>query len=156
MTVTDDAHMPGTGYLFSQLRDNQSSVDAWQRSVGKKIAALCIDDERDGRLVFTFDDGFRMALYDDARSCCEQRYMTTDDNLSYFVGATLIDADVSDGPYEEDEYGEPHEQAFLRVTTSLGVFTVVTHNEHNGYYGGISIRAAALDRDEPTNTETTQ
>lgn len=33
------------------------------------------------------------------------------------------------------------ESQFLMIRTSLGVFTVVNYNEHNGYYGGFALRA---------------
>jgi hypothetical protein len=37
------------------------------------------------------------------------------------------------------ESGEDHDIAFLLVQTSDGVFTMVNHNEHNGYYGGFLV-----------------
>ena len=38
----------------------------------------------------------------------------------------------------EEEY-ETHEVQFLEIKTSKGIFTMSTHNEHNGYYGGFAI-----------------
>jgi len=32
-----------------------------------------------------------------------------------------------------------HEVQFVLITTSLGVFTMATHNIHNGYYSGFSV-----------------
>jgi hypothetical protein len=69
--------------------------------------------------------------------------MSSDDDLSHYVGATLVGVELKDGPEEEGEYGEVHEIQFMEVQTSAGSFTVVSHNEHNGYYGGIAIRASA-------------
>jgi hypothetical protein len=37
------------------------------------------------------------------------------------------------------ESGDVHEIAFYEFMTSTGSFTLASHNEHNGYYGGTSI-----------------
>jgi hypothetical protein len=67
--------------------------------------------------------------------------MRTDYNLSDYVGAKLLGAEVMDAPPISAQY-EEHEVQFLHVKTSKGTFTMSSHNEHNGYYGGFSIRAA--------------
>lgn len=122
--------------MLSELSGNKDSVDAFNRAIGMTIVALSITDSE---LVFTFDDGSKMELYDDAQSCCEHRYMSTDDDLSYYVGSKLMSAATQSGPsIEACEY---HDTEFLIVTTSVGSFTVVNHNEHNGYYGGFAMRA---------------
>ena len=38
-----------------------------------------------------------------------------------------------------------HEVQFLEVKTSKGSFTMSSHNEHNGYYGGFSIEVRPED-----------
>jgi hypothetical protein len=134
-----DKHL-GMIVMMGLLGGNEDSAADFRMAVGKKITALTLGD--DDALHFTFSDGYRLKLYDDGQSCCESRYMRTDDDLSYFVGAELLSAEVRDAPSMPDEYGE-HEVQFLVVTTSKGVFTMATHNEHNGYYGGFLIRAAA-------------
>lgn len=128
----------GLGVILQNLFGNESSVNVFLKGVGKKIVALELSDEK---LNFAFEDGYKMYLVDDGQSCCETRYMTTDDKLTDFVGSTLVSAEVREGPETQTEYGEPHETAFLVVTTSIGAFTCVTHNEHNGYYGGFAVRA---------------
>lgn len=133
---------PGVGFLISAMRGNAESVAAFSGAVGKTITSAAI---RDDALHLAFADGTAICLYDDGQSCCESRYLTCDDDLSAHVGATLTDADVRQGPDEEKEYGDVHEVAFLVVTTSAGSFTVASHNEHNGYYGGISLRAAVVE-----------
>jgi hypothetical protein len=70
--------------------------------------------------------------------------MMTDDTLLDFVGAELVSFEIADGGNTEGEYGDVHEIQFLKVTTSLGVFTCETHNEHNGYYGGFWIKAKGV------------
>lgn len=116
--------------------------------VGKKIADLYLDPEfnhGDGGLIFTFDDGSRMAIYDKGRSCCEARYMDTDDDLLEYVGAIFQGVDMRDGSVTESKYGDVDETAFLEVVTSAGRFTVNTYNQHNGYYGGFWIIAKTLE-----------
>jgi hypothetical protein len=130
----------GMGVMFKMLGGNEDSVAAFTGSLGKTIAVLSLGD--DDELHFEFSDGTKMCLFDDGQSCCESRYMRTDDDLTQFIGAQLIDAEIKDAPSIEDEYGESHEVEFLEVKTSKGSFTMASHNEHNGYYGGFAIRAA--------------
>jgi hypothetical protein len=129
----------GMGVMIGMLSGNEKSVEAWNNSVGKEITALAL---RDDALHFEFADGFKMRLADEGQSCCESRYMRTDDDLSYHIGATLVKIEVRDAPSIPHEYGD-HEVAFCDVTTSRGVFQMATHNEHNGYYGGFWIQLAA-------------
>lgn len=136
--MTDIETHPGMGVMISWLGGNEASVAALKESVDKEIAELSINEER---ILFTFTDGATIKLYDDGQSCCERRYMHTDDCLEDFVGALFKKAEVRDGPTEVREWGEPKESQFLVITTSIGQFTVVNYNEHNGYYGGFALRA---------------
>ena len=132
---------PGFGYMISVLRGNSESADVFQWAIGKTIASIELDPEYnagDGGLKIAFADLSGIVLFDDARSCSENRYMHTDEDLQSFVGAQLIGAEVRDAPDQEDEYGY-HKIQFLLVHTDLGTFTVETHNEHNGYYDGFSL-----------------
>lgn len=88
----------------------------------------------------TFSDGVRIRLYDTAQSCCESRYITTDDDPASLVGGTLRAIDAKPGPETEGEYGDAHETCFVEVSTAEGVtVTLTTHVEHNGYYGGFGL-----------------
>lgn len=81
-------------------------------------------------------------VWDNGQSCCESRYMTTDDDLPSFVGAKVVSLEAVEGPdipYEEESYGDVHEQMFVKLETTAGTITLVTHNEHNGYYGGFDV-----------------
>lgn len=129
----------GMGVMLRALGGNAESVASFTGAVGKTIAALRLGD--DDALHFEFSDGSKMKLSDEGQSCCENRYMRTDDDLGYYVGAKLLGAEVKEAPNEPDEYGE-HEVQFLDVRTDRGVFTMASHNEHNGYYGGFWIVAA--------------
>jgi hypothetical protein len=129
----------GLGVMINALCGNADSVAAFTGAVGKTIAALSLGE--DDALHFVFADGSKVRLFDDGQSCCENRYMRTDDNLAEFVGAKLLGAEIKEAPNVQAEYDE-HEVQFLEVQTDHGVFTMASHNEHNGYYGGFSIRAA--------------
>lgn len=109
-------------------------------ALGKKISNVQIIDNE---LVFKFEDGSDLAIYDNGQSCCEHRWMHSDDNLGYYSGAILQDMSVRDGGYEEDDegYGDCTESQFLVVDTDKGSFTVANYNEHNGYYGGFWLTA---------------
>jgi len=128
----------GMGVMFMNLVGNKESAEAFMSCTLKEIAALDLSEDR---LLFTFADGRRMQITDEGQSCCEERYLHSDDDLSYHVGAKLLTAEISDAPDVETEYGV-HEVKFLKVATSKGVFTIETHNFHNGYYGGFAVRAA--------------
>lgn len=144
---------PGVGFMLSRLGGNEDSVKAFTGAQGKVIASLALKEVEayhsmgepvGSALELRFSDGTGIQLYDDGQSCCEYRYMRTDDKLEDFVGATLLNAEVKSAPNITDSGGEEHEVSFLDVTTSKGVFQIASHNEHNGYYGGISIRCREI------------
>lgn len=87
-------------------------------------------------LTIEFVTGETLSLWDAGQNCCESRYASCDDDLSTVKGK-LVSITVQAGPNLDD--GEAHEQEFLVVQTSLCSFTVVNHNEHNGYYGGFCL-----------------
>lgn len=129
----------GMTVMLNMLFGNDSSVEAFTGAIGKTIASLKLGE--DEALHFDFSDGSKMKLRDEGQSCCELRYMRTDDNLSDYIGAKLLGAEIKEAPSVEDEYGE-HDVQFLELKTDRGVFTMVSHNEHNGYYGGFLISAS--------------
>jgi hypothetical protein len=137
----------GLGVLIQQLGGNEKSARTFQASIGKTIKSIKIDPDAnygDGALKINFTES-GIQLYDKGRSCCEERYLHTDDNLDDFIDATLVDGEVKEGPTTQDEYGDPHEVAFLTITTSKGAFTIETHNIHNGYYGGFWVECRELE-----------
>lgn len=125
------------------LGGNKESVEAFTSCIGKTITGLELKSEE--TLVFTFEDGTRMGLEDQGQSCCEHRYMRTDDKLADFIGAKLLGGEIKPGP-DVGGSGEEHNIEFLDITTDRGVFQMVNHNEHNGYYGGFAVRAKKLPR----------
>ena len=114
-----------------------SEIGLCRSARGKKITVLSIDETS---LHFTFEDGSKIALRDNTQTCCEKRYMRTDDNLEAFIGSNLYNVEVRDGGGGgRVEDSDVHDIEFLLVSTSTGVFTISNHNEHNGYYGGFNI-----------------
>lgn len=132
--------MLGIGAMISELSGNEDSVKAFKDALNKEIKDLSITDNA---LKLKFEDGTTVEFYDDGQSCCESRYMNTDDELKDYVGAKLLDASVRDGGAKDENYGVTESQ-FLIIETSKGSFTVANYNEHNGYYGGISLRVRSV------------
>lgn len=100
----------------------------------------------DGGLFVKLTDGRTLTIWDNGRSCCEHRYMVSDSQFDTFKGAKIIDIEIRDGVTNEGGW-ETHETAFLNIRTSKGVIDAVTHNEHNGYYGGFSFAAEVKEDD---------
>lgn len=133
----------GISTMLHMMSGNQETVEALQKGVNQQISSLSIKEENEDGLVFEFANGYKMRIFDNGQSCCEHRYMHTDDDLSYFVGATLLDAELRDGGSQEEDY-QCKDCQFLVVKTSKGEFTVQNYNEHNGYYGGFAIVVRSL------------
>lgn len=130
----------GMGVMLCMLGGNEETVKAINESIGKRIQKVWLDEEND-RLRFDLEDGTQLVMWDGGQSCCEHRYMRTDDVLEEYDGAILLDFELKDAPDIEDEWGEVHEVQFLDVKTDKGIFQMANHNEHNGYYGGFWIEA---------------
>ncbi len=130
--------MGGLGFNISYLGGNQESVKTLHEAKGGVIQSAVIDADI---LRLAFEDGRTLVIYDDAQSCCEYRHMSTDDNLDDMIGATFVEVELAESqPDVEEANYEVHERCFLDLKTSKGVYTLVSHNEHNGYYGGIMPR----------------
>lgn len=93
------------------------------------------------KLLFEFEDGSSYKIIDYGQTCCENRYMKTDDDLDRFIGSVLTNIELLQGGWKKVEDGEELEFIFLRVETSVGDFRVTMYNEHNGYYGGFDPEA---------------
>lgn len=105
--------------------------------LGKVISGIKIDDVT---VILSFNDDSILELKT-LQSCCENRYMVCDDDLSSIIGNILTDIQVKDAPdIDEEGYGE-HEVQFLEISTDKGFITISNHNEHNGWYGGFCIRS---------------
>jgi hypothetical protein len=103
---------------------------------GRQIVAASMQDDR---LSLTFADGVKIAIWDNGQSCCEHRYMRSDDDVQSLVGHKLARIEAKPGNDVEGEYGDVHEVVFVEVGTDAGFITLANHNEHNGYYGGFGL-----------------
>lgn len=120
--------------------EGKESTLAIAESVGMTIATINVDESE---VAVCFDDGSKLTIWDDGQSCCESRWLTCDDDVAAFEGAQFVGAHTSSvGEWDGDESEfDCHDVEFLVVETSLGSFTVATHVDSNGYYGGFWIRA---------------
>lgn len=131
--------MLGIGVMLGQLAGNTETVNCIQSVIGKQIKSIeLIEDE----IVLKTSEG-GLKLLDDGQSCCEARYMRTDDDLSEFTGAVVNGFELKQAPDQDHEWGT-HEVQFLEIATSKGAITFASHNEHNGYYSGFRIVAKPL------------
>lgn len=126
----------GLGVMINMLKGNEETVNSYHAAVGKVIKKAELTDS--DHLVLTFEDYSELDIYDDGQSCCEHRYMRTDDDLNDLVGCKLLGLELKEAPTVMDDWSE-HEIQFLEVKTDKGCVTMASHNEHNGYYGGFSI-----------------
>jgi hypothetical protein len=122
-------------------------------AIGKTIAGVRLDT--DNGLFITFEDRSVLRLWDDGQDCCEARYMSSDDvpqQVAHHVGAKLLGYDFREAPDIEsgDDGGDVHEVAFFAIKTERGEIVVQTHNEHNGYYGGLSVSSKWEPEQEPS------
>jgi len=129
----------GIGVMLKMLGGNSESVSAITSVLNKKIDRVYVGD--DDSLHFEFECGTKFKIFDDVQSCCESRYMRTDDDLKEFSGSIFLSAELKYAPSIECEYGD-HEIQFLEIKTDKGSFVCSSHNEHNGYYGGFGIVCA--------------
>lgn len=110
---------------------------------GRKIISAKMDDDR---LTLGLCNGKTIQIWDDGQSCCESRYMRTDDDVNDLVGGVInrIEAKSADSDTPESDYGS-HEVVFVEVGTDKGHISISNHNEHNGYYGGFGLKITEMD-----------
>ncbi len=126
----------GLGVMIGLLSRGDETVNVVRNALGKKIKDITMINDY---IILEMEDGYKFQLWDNGQSCCERRYMTCDDNIKEFIGATLLNINTKDAPDIND--GEVHEVQFLEFDTDRGAISVASHNEHNGYYGGFCIEA---------------
>jgi hypothetical protein len=92
--------------------------------------------------------GYVLHVMDAGQSCCERRYLHTDDDLGSMVGETLTQIYVLDAAIKEEVGSDAeHEVQFVHIVTNRQHVVVETHNEHNGYYGGFALRVEVYNSD---------
>ena len=91
-------------------------------------------------------DGYRIKtnkriiefLISNLQNCCEYwGYISTPDDVSQFIGATLKDiSEIKSSSIRPDNGEDMYdgETVFLNLETSNGLLQLNVYNEHNGYY----------------------
>ena len=108
-------------------------------AIGKKIKKIHFDDI-ENQIVFIMETGYCFVIKSKSPDCCESRYIHTDDDLSSAVGETLLDFELSTHQDIETDDGE-HQIGFFKIHTDKDTYEFASHNEHNGYYSGVHLRA---------------
>lgn len=106
------------------------------------INALCGYSSMDGYKVETEKHVFYV-LIDNGQSCCENwGYMSSEDDLNYFIGSELIEINVTDTALNkkvltqmDEELINSNEIQFVDFKTNNGIFQLAVYNSHDGYYG---------------------
>ncbi len=114
-----------------------------EKYYGKGIRNAYSDDSE---VRLTFLDGTTIRLADDGQSCCESRYMRTDDDVLSLIGKNLLSIEEKEVPNIDDEYGESHEVCFLEIRADNEIVTFSFHNEHNGYYSGFALEIDEVEQ----------
>jgi len=91
----------------------------------------------DGFVITTDSQEIKLGITTDQQCCEEWGYFMTQDDLSGFVGADLIDVSVTDKTLVNHDLRDHFvgQAMFVNVQTSRGLLQFVAYNEHNGYYG---------------------
>lgn len=113
---------------------NENIYGDYEQHLGKEITKAVFDSEF---IILHFSDGTGIKISDTAHGCCERRYFTADDNIEDLVGNTLTSIQAL--KYITKSFDETHEICFLEIRAESEIFAIASHNEHNGYYGGMSI-----------------
>lgn len=110
--------------------------------MGKKILSVKLEEQE---IIIGLEDNKKFILSDIGQSCCEKRYLSTDDDISALLGKKLTNVEVKYGGGRHEESDEVHEMAFLELRTEDDTYvTICAHNKHNGYYGGINLEISEI------------
>ena len=92
----------------------------------------------DGYKVITDKRTLDVAV-DNGQCCCESwGYMSSEDDLESFVGATLLRVESVDKALNTKTEPESLDEGsvyFVNFYTSRGMFQLAVYDSHNGYYG---------------------
>lgn len=95
------------------------------------------DPYYDGYVIKTNKQEIKMGITN-SQGCCENwGYFTSEDDLTRFIGATLLDIKVTDTCLVKEKLINVYDGdvMFIDIETSEGVLQFVAYNSHNGYYG---------------------
>lgn len=117
-----------------------------------KVIEFAVFNKEDNYLEIHFQDGVIIRISDEGQSCCENRYMTCDDDLSVLKGTTLKQIrvnSVEDEEFDRNGYiSDVHQIAFLEILTNQNSISFATHVEHNGYYGGFGLNIDEISKEK--------
>lgn len=94
-------------------------------------------DEYSGFVLLLDDDSTVRMGIENSQCCCENwGYLTSQDDLTDFIGAMFISVAVTDAELKHYDVASVYDGAamFINVETSRGCLQFVAYNEHNGYY----------------------
>lgn len=137
----------GFGVINKLFGDGNKTALSLQAALGHTISGVVL--QGDELILVGLNNGQTLRITDEGQSCCERRYITTDADLPSYIGRKIVDFQlrsttaVEDAGFDNDDgYEDCHEMQVLVIVTDEGNIDFVTHNEHNGYYGGFSISAS--------------
>lgn len=135
----DDVGIRFNNYIGEEFEGDEHILPKKIR--GKLItgAKYCNEDESLPRLYIYFSDGSNLRLQEQGIQCCESRYFTFDDEIDDLLGGNIVDIILKSYKSEEDGRDEI---VFVEIVTSNCSFNFCAHNDHNGYYSGLSIYLA--------------
>jgi hypothetical protein len=103
-----------------------------------------VSDHYDGFFLITNRQEIFFGIDNDQQCCENWGYLMGEEDLSYFLGAELLDIKVTDKAYNKTSISmknikhkgsEELYSVFIDIETSKGVFQFVAYNEQNGAYG---------------------
>jgi hypothetical protein len=126
---------------MSWARGYEDGVEDFTIFYGKTIKSAAIIENQ---LHITFTDDVLIRVFDGGQSCCEHRWMSTDDDLEYIKNGVLngIEIKSCESTANKDDEFDVHDIQFVEIHTGKGSIQLVNHNDHNGYYGGFFVKVA--------------
>lgn len=99
----------------------------------------------EGYIITTDKQTIKVGITND-QSCCESfGYLSSEDDLSDFIGSKLLSISVVDEYLNSKdipnslEYLDEGAAMFINFETSKGLFQLVCYNSHNGYYSHYAV-----------------
>ena len=109
-------------------RETCDKISTWRKMDGYEITT-------ENKKIFV--------LISNGQNCCEEwGYFSSEDKLSDFIGADLLEVNLADTERNQKKLKEVLEYGvygggiqFVDFVTTKGVFQLAVYNAHNGYYG---------------------
>jgi hypothetical protein len=121
--------------MYNFEKEEQKKLEIFYEKTISNISLL-----NDTELQFEFTDGSSFIIFDNGQTCCEERYLTTEDDLSSFIGDQFLEITEKNYTIEDLSNGSGDAECLdIEVQTNKGFFSFQCHNDHNGYYGGFDI-----------------